>query len=360
MLKALKTLLKQTAIAFTLCALLSACGKRTPPIPPVERVLQKADLNAVQRGNRVRLTFLTPARNAGASSVLNIDRIDIFRLAEPLDSPLVLTEEEFAARSTLIATVPITDADFGRKEMVYEDTLNFAGQKARLRYAARFANKSGQKAAYSNFLLIEPAAKIADPPDRVALTLGQESVTVTWSPPVANIDASKPPNILGYNVYRSASGKERKLNTVPLTDSMFADRFFEFGADYTYFVRTVSLGVDAQPVESLDSKAVRIVPVDTFAPAAPSALTIAATPSQISIFFAANTESDVAGYRVYRSTDRNLPPTSWTLLTDPPLTANTFQDPNVESGRAYYYYLTAIDRAGNVSERSEIVGETVP
>jgi len=32
----------------------------------------------------------------------------------------------------------------------------------------------------------------------------------------------------------------------------------------------------------------------------------------------------------------------------------------VESGKRYYYYLTAVDHAGNVSARSEVVSETVP
>ena len=40
--------------------------------------------------------------------------------------------------------------------------------------------------------------------------------------------------------------------------------------------------------------------------------------------------------------------------------ANTFQDTRVESGKTYYYYLTAVDKAGNVSGTSEVVSETVP
>src|SRR3954454_19244737 len=64
------------------------CGKRKPPLPPVERVLQRVDISAIQRGDRVILSWKMPARNAPAGSILNINRADVYRLAEPLNSPL--------------------------------------------------------------------------------------------------------------------------------------------------------------------------------------------------------------------------------------------------------------------------------
>src|SRR5688572_29249111 len=71
------------------------CGKRKPPVPPKERVLQRVELSGYQRGNQVLVSWKMPARNASKSSVLNISRADIYRLAEPANSPLVLSEEEF-------------------------------------------------------------------------------------------------------------------------------------------------------------------------------------------------------------------------------------------------------------------------
>jgi fibronectin type 3 domain-containing protein len=78
------------------------------------------------------------------------------------------------------------------------------------------------------------------------------------------------------------------------------------------------------------------------------------------LFFAANIEPDIAGYNIYRSSDPNLPRESWTKLNEELLTRTSFQDERVESGRRYYYYLTAIDQAGNVSAPSEVVSEEVP
>lgn len=340
---------------------LSGCGKRKPPLPPSGRVIQRGEATGFQRGNQVILSWRMPARNAAANDVQNITRVDIYRLAEPLSAPLTLSEEEFASRSVVIATVPVTDADFSLKTLSYTDTLEFAGQPSRLRYAIRFVNASGQKAAFSNFLLIEPAAKVAAAPTSLSATVSQDFIGLAWTAPVVNADGSTPPNLLGYNIYRSDSRTDaaKILNKTPVTEITFPDRFFEFGKEYFYFVRAVSVGTGGLPIESTESNIVTVKPIDTFAPSAPTSITLAATPTTISIFFPANPENDVAGYHIYRSTDPNLKRSDWTLLTPNLLETNTFQDTNVESGNTYYYYLTATDKFGNVSEPSEVISETI-
>jgi fibronectin type 3 domain-containing protein len=150
------------------------------------------------------------------------------------------------------------------------------------------------------------------------------------------------------------------LNKSPVNDNRYDDSFFEFEKEYFYFVRTVSLGTDAQPTESSESNIFRIKPVDTFPPSAPAAVTIAATPTEISVFFPANPEPDVVGYRIYRSTDPDLVKERWELLTPELLTTNTFQDNKVESGKTYFYYVTATDKFKNVSAPSDVVNETIP
>ncbi|NNF00504.1 MAG: fibronectin type III domain-containing protein [Pyrinomonadaceae bacterium] len=337
------------------------CGKRKPPLPPRERVQQRVAIDGTQVGSRIDLTWRMPARNAADGSTLSIQRVDVYRLAEPTNAPLSLTEEEFISRSTVIASVPISDSDFSLKTKTFSDQLKFAGQEARLRYAVRFVNASGQKAAFSNFFLIKPTANIAAGPEALALNLTQTKIELTWKPPVANVNGTTPPNILGYNLYRTApdQGSPKRINEdSPIQEARYDDRFFKFGERYEYFVRTVSLGGDGEPVESVSSNTVGIKPKDTFSPAPPEAITIAAAPNNISIFFATNLETDVIGYRVYRSTNPNLAKDQWTLLTPQLLKTNTFQDKQVVSAVVYYYYLTAVDNVGNVSSPSEVVSET--
>jgi predicted phage tail protein len=351
-------------LAFIFFALLTglSCGKRKPPLPPAEKITQRAAISGTQRGNVVNLSWNLPAQNNPAESTLNISRADVYRLTESLTAPLTLSEEEFASRSTLISILSFSAEDFRRGQIVYSDTLQFSGQPARLRYAVRFVNASGQKAAFSNFLLIEPTTKVASSPSKLTAHVSDDGILLDWSPPKENVDGSTPVNIIGYNVYRSDSADEaaKILNSTPLKENTYKDRTFDFGVNYRYFIRTVSLGIGGEPLESLDSNSIELNPKDIFAPRPPSAITIAAAPGNLSIFFAVNTEKDLAGYRVYRSDKPNQPLAEWTLLTKELLTTNTYRDSNVESGKAYYYYLTAVDKNGNVSVASETITEIVP
>lgn len=338
------------------------CGKRKPPLPPVQRVSQRIEIDGFQRGDRVNLSWIMPARNAAEADASNIARIDVYRLAEPLNSSLTLSEEEFSSRSTLIASIPTGDKDFGLKKFVYTDILEFAGQNARLRYGIRFVNSAGQKASFSNFLLIEPTAKVAEAPNSLTVESAESAIKLRWLPPETNVDGSKPANILGYNVYRSKSENEAAvlLNKNPVNQNEYSDEGFEFGTKYFYFLRSVSLGGGGETLESLESNIVAVTPKDVFPPSPPAAVTIAAAPNNLSIFFATNTEPDVIGYRIYRSTEKNLDLEKWRNITPELLTTSTFQDTDVVSETTYYYYLVAVDKAGNTSQPSEIVSETSP
>ena len=342
------------------------CGKRRPPLPPIERVQQRTELlSGVQRGNQVILSWPAPLRNASDVSVQSIRRIDVYRLAEKPRAPLGLTEEEFATRSTLIGSVTYDEIKKGGEVLTYTDTLELAGEPTRLRYAIRYVNAAGQRAAFSNFLLLEPAARISQPPTMITTgkEVSEDAITVAWQPPAANIDGSTPVNLLGYNVYRvtNQDGEgSQPINDAPISGTQYQDRNFKFGETYRYVVRAVSLGTEGGQVESLNSNSISVSPVDTFAPSAPASITVAAAPGRLSIFFPANPEPDIAGYNIYRSSDPDLPKGSWNKLNSELLTRTTFQDEKVESGRRYYYYLIAVDQAGNVSTPSEVVSETVP
>jgi hypothetical protein len=354
--------------ALALC-LPAACGKRRPPLPPIENVPQRTELlSGVQRGNQVILSWPAPRRNAPEGSVQSIRRIDIYRVAESTDDPLPLTEEEFASRATLIGSVPYTSIERATEDLTYQDTLTL-NEPVRLRYALRYVNATGQRASFSNFLLIEPATRVSQPPTLLAVTNESENaVRVRWQMPPANVDNSTPVNLLGYNIYRTDRSQnetaQTPLNSEVLTGSEFNDQTFKFGEEYVYLVRAVSLGTGGAQVESLNSNALGIAPRDIFAPSAPKDISIAPGPTgaarRLSLFYPANPERDVAGYNIYRSTDANAPKDTWTKLNRTLLERTTYQDEAVESGVKYFYYLTAVDTAGNTSQPSEVVSETVP
>jgi predicted phage tail protein len=321
-------------------------------------------LSGVQRGNQILLSWPAPQRNAPDGSVQSIRRIDVYRLAENPRAPLGLTEEEFATRSTLIGSVDYDQIKTATDVLTYTDSLELAGQPARLRYAVRYVNASGQRAAFSNFLVIEPAARISQPPTLDKTQVSEDAITILWKPPTANIDGSTPVNLLGYNLYRMEASEneisDRPINSAPVSGSEYSDKNFKFGETYRYIVRAVSLGTEGAQVESLNSNSLSVTPLDKFPPSAPENIRIGPAPGRLSLFFPANPEPDIAGYNIYRSTDPNLPKEQWSKLNSELHTRTTFLDEKVESGKQYYYYLTAVDKAGNVSSPSEVVSETVP
>ena len=93
-----KALIATCFFALILSAL--SCGKRKPPLPPIEKVDQRVELTGLQRGNKVFLFWNLSPRNASNSSVLNISRADIYRLTEKTNASATLSEEDFASRST--------------------------------------------------------------------------------------------------------------------------------------------------------------------------------------------------------------------------------------------------------------------
>ena len=292
------------------------------------------------------LSWPNPQRNAGEGSVQSIRRVDVYRVAEKTNAPLPMTEEEFAARATLVGSVPFDEIKNAQQDLTYRDTLELA-EPARLRYAIRYVNAAGQRAAFSNFLLIEPAAKVANPPTNVTTEFSETAIMIKWEAPKTNVEGSTPVNLLGYNVYRrSATEKttlETLLNQSPITTTEFRDRTFKFGERYVYLVRSVSLGTLGKPVESLNSNIKEASPIDIYPPSAPTGVQIGPAPGRLSVFWAANPETDVAGYLVYRSTDATLPKDRWTNLTTALWTRTTFTDENVEPGKTYYYYVIAVD-----------------
>jgi fibronectin type 3 domain-containing protein len=354
-------------LAVSALSLAPTCGKRRPPQPPVERIPQRTEaLTGVQRGNQVILSWPAPRRNAGEGSVASIRRVDVYRVAEKPNAPLPMTEEEFAARSNLIGSVSFEEIKKGGDTLAYTDTLELAGVPARLRYAIRYVNAAGARAAFSNFFLMEPAAKVAEPPTiiKTGNEYSETANTITWEAPKINTDGSTPVNLLGYNVYRTngpppAAGA-MPLNREPITGTSYQDKNFKFGEKYFYVVRSVSLGTEGKPVESLNSNRIELSPVDTYPPAAPLNVSIGPAPGKLSIFWVANSESDLAGYYLFRSTDPNLPKKKWTKLTLALYTKTTFTDENVETGKTYYYYVVAVDNAGNESVPSEVASDIVP
>src|SRR5439155_1191810 len=96
------------------------------------------------------------------------------------------------------------------------------------------------------------------------------------------------------------------------TTNRFPDAQFDFGTKYAYVVRSVVV-VGGTAIESGDSSPVVVTPRDTFPPAPPQGLVAiflaSGEPptSRVELSWSMNVETDLAGYRVYRSEQEGVP-----------------------------------------------------
>lgn len=92
---------------------------------------------------------------------------------------------------------------------------------------------------------------------------------------------------------------------------------------------------------------------DVTPPASPQGLSATPGGASITLAWTANTEADLRGYNVYRST--TSPVVQGAPLNSAPLTTTGFVDSAVSTGTTYYYVVTAVDLFGNPSEPSSEV-----
>jgi hypothetical protein len=237
--------------------------------------------------------------------------------------------------------------------------------------------RPGPPSAVVEMPLVPPPA----PPIDVTVTYTEKSLSVSWAPPALPlarpIQAPSPQEgalpsrpvtsaarSSGYNLYEvppstasadstSAVPALRPLNASLLTSTGFEDSRIEFGAERCFVVRSQET-LGTVTVESAASQTACVTPVDTFRPAPPRSVAAVASEGAISLIWEPNDEADLAGYLVLRG---DAPGEKLQALTTAPLTDTTYRDTTVRSGVAYVYAVVAVDKANNISEQSDPIGE---
>jgi hypothetical protein len=349
----------------------AGCASPGEPVerkPPVAEAV--GDLRAEQTANQVVLTFTLPTETAEGHRLTHPLSIEIYRgIGDP--------GADSEAHMTLLLTVPSAEVNHYATQghVRYVDLLtpqDFAEREiagASYSIRTRASEKKDSESSNIAYLLIRPAL---EPVSDLKTQVTQTAIVLTWSAPTKTLTGSTPP-VTGYRMYRAGAAANPEPSTgesppAPLArigeseSPVFQDTQFEFGKTYVYSVRSV-VGTGVEALESADSNLVTITPRDTFPPAAPLGLVAALmprqadTPAHLELSWAISPETDLAGYNVYRSEQAGA---RGTRLNTELLLAPAFRDMNVETGRRYFYTVTAVDRFGNESPASEVVSGGVP
>jgi hypothetical protein len=356
------------AVFFTTILVLPffSCGKKGEILPPLIRFPQPVEnFEVVQKADRIRLTWLNPNAYEDGSPLSVIEKIEIWVLEEVASEVVGTAEmpaEEFEQKAAILATIT--------QDRIQDYTVKDGSSPNHLIYPYEFSGKDyltkkftfgvrvkGKKrySPFSVLLSIKPEV-LPLPPEGVEATVFADRIEVKWSPPLKNRDQSIPPNLEGYNIYRSEEeGESRRLNTNLVEAEKFDDENFEFHRVYRYFVRA-SANASHPFLESENSEEIEILPKDTFAPDRPKGLISVAGQDVLSITWDANMENDLDGYRVWRREEGKA---EVHLLTPDLIKENAYNDASVNKGTGYIYFVTALDKAGNESQRSETISDRI-
>ena len=398
--------------ALIVVVLLPACGKKGPPLPPLVKIpAAPAEFTADRRGATVDLQFTVPSSNTDNSRPANIERVDVYAITAPAS----ITDDQLLKRGTRVASVdvkaprdpnqtvqedePAEDVDpavgkgldQGAVARVSEeltpqsrapaDLGKDGGAAAKRRagdvpqgplmgpasgvpsriYAAVGVSTRGRKGALSK-RVIAPLVPPPPPPDQPKLSYDEKAVTLTWKAVAmagaaatdGDVLPSKPiglqPPSIAYNVYDVSADAATKITKTPVTDTKASDPRIAWGEKRCYTVRAVET-VAGLTIESDAAPPACETLTDTFAPAAPKGLRSIAGDRSINLIWDPNSESDLAGYLVFRGSGDRLD-----QITPAPIADPTFTD-GVQPGVRYVYAIKAVDKAGNSSAWSERVEE---
>ncbi|MBP7654628.1 hypothetical protein KA977_14490, partial [Candidatus Dependentiae bacterium] len=196
-------------------------------------------------------------------------------------------------------------------------------------------------------------------PGNVTITAGNGYIDLKWN---ANTEL----DLAGYNVYRSLStdGDYIKINGNLITQNFYRITGLMNGTNYYFIVKAVD---NWSPQNESDSSAVvsgKPALVDIIAPLAPKNLCASGQVEQIVLNWSKNLETDLSGYKIYRTQTSGSNYVLIKNITDS--NVSSFTDTNVAAGHIYYYVLKAFDNAipSNLSlysnETSALVLEVHP
>jgi hypothetical protein len=361
-------------------AVLVSCGYPGVPIPPaLELAKPVTDLRAARKGDKVYLAWTVPAKTTDRQTVRHPG---VTRVCRSLKVPVTDCKNPAAEIPATQFPLPVSHSNGKgglppKVQAIYTDVLSQELQKqdptAAITYAVSVQNESGRSAGLSNQVQV-PSAPTMLPPDHFRAQLKSDGVLLSWDCPLALAAQGLIEHKL--RIYRREEGKQTdaKVSDASLTDcaqiqsasqlSEFLDQAFEWEKHYDYRALVVTVisepGKPEVEVEGDDTPAVSVFAHDVFPPAVPTGLQavfsgVGQSPF-VDLVWSPDTEADLAGYDIFRH-EENEPPVK---LNSEPVKAPAFRDSRVQSGKKYFYSVSAVDERNNESAKSEETSEQVP
>jgi ribulose bisphosphate carboxylase small subunit len=299
-----------------LCPLvLAACGKVGEPQPPFIRIPEAVeDLAVSQTGYNLVLSWTNPPRFIDGSAATNLAHVQI------------------RANGELMTTV---DTGLAGKPQSYVIPID-PGTSDERTFTVVVETRQGKVSDVSKEVSIKPV-EVPGKVQHLLATPDQRRIFLTWEKPQDHPDLADV-----YIVTRTDSPADSQT----VTETRFEDDRYKAGETLTYQVialRKVGGGV----VTGLGPESTTVAVQDKTPPKAPVGISVTTSETGAIVTWDPNDETDLAGYRVYRSEQADG---GFKLVTDVLLARNSFFDASYRPD--IYYSVTAVDEFKNESPMS--------
>ena len=360
------------AVGIAAATALTGCGTPGAPLPPSLKLPDPVtNLSAVRTGDQVALAWTMPRKNTDKLLIkgnipVHVCRKEAAGTCQPASANLSFAPD---AKATFTETLPAGLA---------------SGAPRPLTYFVELLSPHGRSAGPSNGAHAL-AGEAPAPLSGLSARLRKDGVVFKWNPESAASQATVirlhrkllTPQPQAESAAKSNSQQgllappkepveQNLIVDSPGQPDRTIDKTIRFGQTYEYRAQRVArVTIDGQTLELAGplSEPIRVEAIDTFPPAVPTGLAAVATAADsasgpsIDLSWIPITESDLAGYAIYRREGDG----PWQRISPPqPVVGPGFHDPRVQSGHTYRYAVTAIDQLEHESARSEESEEKVP
>ena len=294
---------------------LAACGREGPPLPPFIRIPEAVkDLVVVQNGHNLVLTWTNPARNIDGSAAANLARVEIRS-----DGAMVASLNVNAPGQSQLHSIPLGSTPGGART-----------------FTVLAVTSQGKTSQISNNASVTPV-DIPGNVQRLRAAVDQRRITLQWEKPQEHPEMAD-----AYTVVRMDLPAESQT----ISETRYEDVQYEPGKVLTYQVTPVRR-VGGNAISGVGPESVMVTVEDKTPPQVPSGLDIVQSDNGGYLTWAPNSETDLAGYRVFRGDRENG---EYRPVSDRQVMTNAFFDPAYRP--ALYYRVSAVDEFGNESAMS--------
>jgi hypothetical protein len=217
-------------------------------------------------------------------------------------------------------------ADKAALRTINIDAAKYVGKSVVI--AVRVRGPKGHNAVWSNPLALEVLPALAVPRNLEAMDI-PNAVHLQWSA-----------NASEFWIFRKLESEDEWTRIGDSTKAAWDDVSFVYGKPWQYYVQSVRKVGDSW-AESDPSQTLPHTPKDVFPPAVPGGLVVIPGIRTIELVWDRVADADLAGYRIYRNGQ---------MIADA-LVTPAYSDKGVVAGVKYQYQVSAVDQAGNESQK---------